>query len=380
MKIGIDAHSLEGIRTGARGRYLLNLLREWADMETGDAEFILYFQKSIPPEAFLNRPKFIKKVLCVPFGMQSFTIYYNFLLPFAATLDKVDICLFPFYMLPYTYRPKNAAVVLHDVAFEVHPEWFSPRHRLPLHLLAKNAAKNARYILTISQFSKREIMRAYGVNPEKIHVIYLAPDRTFEEQKNEDGVRQVRVKYNLTQHYFFFVGSIFGRRHIPECIEAFSRIARDFPDWQFFICGRNLTRPRIEIDERISKVNMDLGRDAILHVNWVDDADLTSLYHGSDAVVYLSDYEGFGLPVLEGMSVGKPVLTSRADAIEEVVGADWPAMVPLPVASDAIFSYFERIASNAAFRNDLIQRGSEVITRYSWRKTAKETLDVFLSR
>lgn len=377
VKIGIDAHSLEGLRTGARGRYLLNLVKEWARMDTGDNEFILYFQRNIPDEEFLAAPKFIKKILRGPLGIKSFTLYYNWLLPRAAARDKVEICFFPFYMLPYTHRKKNSAVTLHDVVFEAHREWFGNRHYWPLHLLGRNAAKNARLVLTISEFTKSEIMKYYTIGPERIRVIPLGPDTFFRQEPQQKLVRAVKDKYGIKNKFLFFVGSIFNRRHIPECIKAFSELAKEFPDYQFFISGRNLTRPRIDIDEIIRKANAALSYEAIIRVDYTSDEEVLALYKNADLVLYLSSYEGFGLPVLEGMSTGRPVLTTNLTAIGEIIG-DYPGTVQNPEDPKEIYTQIKRILTDSSFKDELIRKGFIISEQYSWKKTAEKTLNAFL--
>lgn len=379
MRIGVDAHSLEGLRTGARGRYLLNLIKEWAKIDTGEDQFVLYFQNEIPKKwDFLDSHKFTKKLLRGPLGIKSFSLYYNVLLPLAAQKDKPDVCFFPFYMLPFSYLAKNSVVAIHDLAFVAHPEWFSIRHRLPLLLFSKYAAKHAKYIIVPSKFSKNEVKMRYKTDLSRIKVVYLAPDAIFSNKKDESAENHAKRKIGLKKRYFLSIGTIFNRRFVNRVIEAFSTIARKYPDWQFFISGRDLTNPPLHIDSLIKTANKDAAREAIIRKDFIEDDELVHLYHGADFCVYLSIYEGFGLPPLEAMASGSIALTTNHTALKESVnGAGF--IIKNPGDTNELQKTLERLMTDEDLKDGLRKRGGEWVKKFSWEKTAEETLEILRS-
>jgi len=373
LRIGVDAHSLEGLRTGARGRYLLSIVKEWAEMDTGDDQFFLYFQKNIPSWDFLRHEKFVKKILKGPLGISGFTLYYNVFLPRAAGRDKVDACFFPFYMLPYFYRRGNAVVAIHDLAFVAHPEWFSWKHRIPLQFLARKASKKAKYVIVPSEFSKNEVLSRFHMAPGRVKVTYLAPDAIFSPEKDLDAINRVKAKFGLKKRYFLGVGTVFTRRHVEKVISAFSAIGGG--DWQFFIAGRDLTNPPLHIDLLVSEINRRAGREMVIRRDFVEDNDLVFLYSGADFCVYLSTYEGFGIPPLEAMASGSIVLTTNYTALRESVNGAG-CIIKDPTNIQEIRNALEGLMTNEELRNDLRKKGNEWVKQFSWRKTAEETLEI----
>ncbi len=375
MKIGIDAHSLEGLRTGARGRYLLNLVKEWSQMDTGDDHFILYFQREVPDFDFLSNKKFTKKVLRNPLKINSFSLYYNVHLPFTSQRDKPDVCFFPFYMLPHTYVMRNAVVTIHDLAFVAHPEWFSLRHRVPLAFLSRYAAKRAKYIITPSKFSKNEVKKHFKTPSERVKVTYLAPDSIFSAEKDEDRVNSTKRKFRLKNRYFLSVGTIFNRRFVDRVLHAFSGLVKEDPDWQFLISGRDLTNPSLHIDHVIREINKHAGREAVIRNDFIEDEDLIHLYKGADFCVYLSTYEGFGIPPLEAMASGSIALTTNYASLTESVNNAGYIMKD-PEDARELREALQNLMTDEELRNELRTKGGEWVKQFSWKKTAEKTLKV----
>jgi len=379
MLIGVDAHNLESNRTGV-GRYLFNLLREWSFVQTyhtieydkfTQLKFILYFKDEIPsdiPKVSLFESKLLK--------VSSTAKFVHWDLPWQARKDKVDVLFCPGYVAPIFYRGK-IALVLHDIIYEAHPTWFnwkSPADKIFLKWVSKKAAKKAAAIFTCSEFSKQEIIKYYRVSEKKVIVNYLAVDEILigDKKYNFDEIKQ---RYKIKDKFIFFVGSLFSRRHLPETIESFYRIAREYSDYQFLIGGKNYTRPLVDIDKLIEEKNAALGNRAILRVDFIGDSDLKLLYSACAFFVWLSDYEGFGLPPLEAMSCGAPVITSDSTSLKEVAGE---AALFIKNNSDAeeIYRAMKRLVEDENLRQELIRRGREQTIKFSWRDCAKKTLEV----
>ena len=386
MTIGIDAHNLEGRRTGV-GRVLINLLKEWSKFDLPEdlprnkagLKFILYFKKEIPDDLNLSDSIFSKKILQAPFSWQSNALFTHYLLPKAAKKDKIDILFCPGYIAPVAYKRK-IALSLHDIIYEARPEpynWPSFLDRILLRKVSKISAKKAQIIFTCSQFSKNEILKYYQVSPEKVFTIPLAADECFKQINNQEQIDQIKEKYQIKDKFIFFIGSIFNRRHLKEVILAFEKTANQLPNYQFLIIGANHTSPFIDIDGLIEEVNQNLNRQAILRKDYSSNEDLPLLYNAADLLVWLSNYEGFGLPILEAMACAAPVITSPTTSIPEVAG-DSGMFVKDPENIDEIARAIYRGLTDQSLRQDLIEKGLKQAQRFSWPRCAEQTLKALL--
>lgn len=381
MIIGIDCHNLEGYRTGT-ARYLMNLLEHWAkefppkadQPRTENIELILYFKERTPNDISPKNKNFKSRVL----KTNSNAWFEHVLLPRAIKKDKIDIFFSPSYILPF-WLPKRVkkAVALHDISFEAHPKWYSLLNRILLRGVAKKTIKKADLIFVPSQFTKKEIIKYYKIYPKKIFVIPLAADQKF---KNVGyPVSHIKKKYGVRDKFIFYVGAIFNRRFIPEVIKAFSKIASNFPNYQFLIAGPNYTYPFIDVDELVKKTNHKIKREAILRVDYVQDNDLVFLYNAADLFVWLSEYEGFGLPPIEAMACGTPVLTTKKTSLAEVLG-NYPVWVDDPKDVDEISRKMYKILTNKNLCQELVKKGLAQAQKFSWQKTAEKTLQILLKQ
>lgn len=368
MKIGIDCHNLEEKRTGT-GRYLMNLLKYWAKE---NAKFVLYFKNYIPEDI----PKgldFQNKIL----KSGSNIWFEHFLLPRAIKKDKINIFFSPSYILPLRMPKKvKTAVAIHDISYEAHPKWFSWQNRILLKWISKKSIKKADIIFVPSVFTKSEILKYYKINPEKIFFIPLAADEKFRNVGSPTS--HIEKKYGIRDKFIFYVGAIFNRRFVPEIIEAFVKISNKLPDYQFLIAGPNYTHPFINIDELIKKTNQEIGREAILYTHYVDDKDLVFLYNAADLFIWLSSYEGFGLPPLEAMACGTPIITTKMGSLPETIG-DSALFVENPKDIDEISDKIYKVLTDENLRKNLIEKGLEQVKKFNWGRTAEETLKVLLN-
>lgn len=384
MIIGIDARALEGARTGV-GRYLINILKKWSD--ASGHRFILYFKNGIPDDAVFGN-NFEAKILPSLFGIKSNFIFQHFLLPRFARKDKIDVLFSPSYILPWGWKGKSI-VTIHDVSYEVYPEKIPFLDRFFLKTASRHSAKTASRILTVSDFSKSEIVKYYNIDPEKIIAIHLATDDSFnssytssrchpersETERRISGLPNLFSGHGIRGNYILSVGSIFNRRHIPETIKAFSCIADKLKNLKLLIVGKNHTSPFIDIDDMVESANKRIGREAIYRLNYVDEKNLQELYQKAQLMVYLSDYEGFGLPPLESIACGTPVLVSNIPVEKEIMG-DAAIFVDNNQDAEEIcrktIEFFER----EDLRSDLIKKGLERTRLFSWDKCARQTLEV----
>lgn len=349
MKIGIDCHNLEIHRTGT-ARYLMNLLKYWAK-EDG-AEFILYFKNKIPND-IPDSKNFQERIL----RSNSNALFAHYFLPRAVKRDKVDILFCPNYVAPIFYKG-NIALVLHDIIYEARPDlynWPSIFDRILLKKVSKIAAKKAKVILTVSQFSKNEILQHYKIDPKKVFVVPLAADEKFKEFRREMSDKK----------FVLYVGNIIKRRFVPETIKAFKKVSDKLPNYKFLIIGKNC-------------MGQQINHNKIIHKDYIDEDDLVLLYNAASLFIWLSSYEGFGLPPLEAMACGTPVLSTKKTSLAEVLG-DYPLAVENPENIEEISEKILKILSDDNLRNELIKKGLERAQKFSWQKTAGETLRILIN-
>ena len=267
-------------------------------------------------------------------------------------------------------RDIPTVLTVHDLIFERFPQYhkrlnhFFLTHTMPLF------TRRATALITISRASRRDLVALYGVSAEKIHVIYEAPAPHFRPQP-ADVVDAVRQRYGLPERYVLTVGTIEPRKNLVRLLNAFER-ARD----------QGLVDALVVVGQRgwlyedfFHRLEESPARAAVIMPGFVPDADLAALYAGATVFALPSLYEGFGLPVLEAMACGAPVLTSRAGALPEV-GGD-AAMYVDPEDVDAIAAGLEQYLRDRDLRAEMRKRGFEQAAKFSWEKTARETARVY---
>lgn len=352
MRIAIDARELVGKPTGV-GRYLAGILAGWGELPGAAAhEFILCTPEPVPI------PSSLRAVASLAPGHG--TMWEQRVLPRLVAGAGADVLFAPGYTGPLSGRIPMV-VTIHDVSFAAHPEWFSWREGLRRRLLTRWAARRASRVITVSDFSKREIVRHLGVPPSQVEVIYSgAPASTTTGSPRAPAV--------------LYVGSLFNRRHVPELIEGFDRVTRRHPEATLAIVGDNRTSPRIDLDALIAG-RTSAGR---IHArSYVTDAELASLYASASAFAFLSDYEGFAFTPMEALTAGVPVVLLDTEVAREIYG---PAAIYVErAAPDLIAAALERALFDRDERARVLAAAPAQLARYSWRECAQRTLQVLLA-
>lgn len=363
MKIAIDARELRGKPTGV-GRFLAKILRAWETMPQAQAqEFILLAPEGTAPHAGI--------------------VWEQIVLPRLVRNARADVLFSPAYSGPM-FPPVPMVVAIHDVSFAAHPEWFTWREGARRRTTVQLAARAATRVVTISQFSKREIIAHLGIDGSNIVVAYpgvadlngpssMTDDLSSAARTLPDAARTLRVRDTSSQT-FLFVGSIFNRRHVPELIEGFGRLARAHPDARLEIVGDNRTSPAIDLPGAIRATGLT---DRIHLRSYVTDQELRALYASASAFAFLSEYEGFGLTPLEAMAAGLPVLLLDTPVAREICG---DAAIYLERPDPALIEgALTTLLCDLRERQRLLEAASHVLARYSWTECAAQVLSVLLA-
>jgi glycosyltransferase involved in cell wall biosynthesis len=349
VRIGIDAREIVARQTGV-GRHLSGLLSEWQRSgATRVHEFLLYAHEAIPnlPDGYTTR--------IVP-GSPG-TWWQQMRLPRAAADDRLDVFFSPQYSAPLRLKAKTV-VVLYDVSFAAHPEWFRFREGARLRWLSRMSAAHACAVITISRFSRAEIVEHLGVPESRIHVIPPGvPIRPMPAAAREPKV--------------LFVGSVFNRRHVPDLIAAAARVIRLHPAVSLDIVGDNRSYPHEDVLAAIEREQVG-GR--IVWHRYADDAHVADLYARARAFVFLSEYEGLGLTPLEALTSGVPPVLFDTAVSRESCG-DAALYVPQDRPQE-----LDRAIEQALFDEDtrarLLTAAPVMLSQFSWTRAARETLRV----
>lgn len=372
MKIGIDARTLFK-PSGGVGTYLKNLLEGLSTLDS-DHQYILFFDEEPPQKLdFLEELNFTTRTLRLPLG-QNLTTWNNLRLPFELRLHPVDVFHFPFYTVPLLKSAKWV-VSIHDITYKIHPEWFDWKGWLTFRPFSYWAVKMAERILTCSYASKEDILRCYKIPEQKVVVTYYGVSKDFQPVDNPDKLAQVQKKYHLHHPLILYVGSFTVRKNLVRLIRAFHRlIAEKKLDAYLLLVGRPLS-PSLDLPSLVKELELEHRISFIS--DYIPQEVLCLLYNLADLFVYPSLYEGFGLPPLEAMACGTPVVTSNISSLPEIVG-DAAILINPYNPGEIAEALFEGL-TNGVLREELVQKGRERVQQFSWKKTAQETLQVYQS-
>ncbi len=276
----------------------------------------------------------------------------------------------PYYLMPY--QPGVPTVLTaYDVIPLIYPQYYTAPQRLIFRLAHTLALKTARVTLAISEATKDDLIRRLGARPDRIRVTPLAADPCFTPQSTA-AIQAVREKYHLPERFILYVGSNKPHKNLMRLVSAFSKseIRNQKSEIHLVIAG--------SWDERYPEARqLAVGNELIRFLGPISDADLPTLYSGALVFAFVSEYEGFGLPPLEAMACGTPVIASRTSSLPEVLGDAGLLVDPHDI--DAIAAALERIVSDSALRLDLQQRSLMRAAQFSWEQTARLTLAAYRS-
>jgi glycosyltransferase involved in cell wall biosynthesis len=362
MNIGIDAHSAEREGEG-NSTYCRGLVSALLDEGGGDA-FTLF--AADPAHAFYHSLKRVDGPRVVRVAQGGGVARLAFTLGWAATRARVD-CLHAQYFAPIGYRGPLVLTV-HDLAYLHMPETFPRGLRVALRVLVPRSLARAWHIITLSEFARRDIMARYGIGAHRITVVPAAAGPTF-RPPSPDATTRVLSRYGLKPGFVFTVSRLNRRKNLGRLIQACSLLReRRMRDLQLVIAGKP--------DFGARRFLAHAGQDGTARwVGLLPDEDLSAFYTGATAFVYPSLFEGFGLPILEAMACGTPVVASNRTAMPELVG-DAGLLVD-PENVQALADSIAQIVGDRAFARELGQRGLARSRQYSWAATAQRTLAIY---
>lgn len=392
MVIGIDASRANAQQRTGTEWYSFHVIQELKKLVPAEHKVVLYTKEPLQPDLEVLPSNWESRVLKWRPGF----LWTQLRLSFEMLVHKPDLLYIPAHTIPIIH-PKKVALVVHDVGFERQGELYDDAtigydstivkrimnalvriatlgkygatemdyHRFSMQVALRAATR----VITISKFSRSEIVDVYGFDPTTITVIpngLNTLDEVHVEQNEKEALEQLGVGSN--QQYVLFVGRIEQKKNIPRLIEAFSILRRDYAfAGKLVLVGS----PGYQYEKVQEKIHEHRLQQSVVETGWISNEQLKVLMNNATVFVLPSLYEGFGIPILEAMQQGIPVVCSNIPPLKEV-GAD-AALYADPADPAAIAAQLQAFVSNPELRNEYIERGEKRVKQFSWKHTAAQT-------
>jgi glycosyltransferase involved in cell wall biosynthesis len=386
MRIGIDIRAIGYQRTGDE-TYTLQLIKSLAKFDT-ENEYFLY--TDICHKDGIDK---VKKLLSVnndnfkviPVSPTSKLLWTMYSLPKQAKRDKLDILHVQYIAPLFLSRKIKLVTTIHDISFARYPEFISRKDLLTLKLLIKPSLRKADKIIAVSQFTKNEIIDVYSINKDKIKVVYNGGvAKEFKQTIDVKDVLEFRAKYGIMKPYLLFLGTLQPRKNITFLIQAFIELKTKYRD------NDKIKELTLVLRGKRDGHNYDSGIDKSLEVakseypniykqikfiDYVSNENIPLIFKGAAAFCFTSVYEGFGLPLLEAMTVKTPVVANSDSCFPEII--EDAGIVYKTDSKDDLVNKIKELIGNENLQDKLARRGVERAKFFSWDKNARQTIKLY---
>lgn len=367
MKIGIDIRPLSFLNDMA-GLYqhIYHLVLNLIAIDTRNNYRLLSAFKGFRGEVSIDG-KYVQRFPC---RLSDFVLD-KLSMPIEFLMGKVDIFHGPYFFIPRHIRCKSI-VTIHDLMPFRHTEFLRPEWVLSIKKKIYLSVKRADALIAVSNFTKNEIVELLNIPEERIRVIHNGIAQIFKPVNDTMKIERVKSKYGVNGSYLLFVGNIEPKKNIERVIYAYLSLRQSLNcKYPLLVVGKK-TLYFQSLLEVIRRYNAEKD---IIFTDVVSNDELACLYSGAQFLIFPSLYEGFGIPVIEAMACGLPVITSNVTSLPEVVGD--AALQVDPLSVDDITGAMHSLLYNNELRVTLQRRGFERAKLFSWEKTARETLSVY---
>jgi glycosyltransferase involved in cell wall biosynthesis len=364
MLIGIDASRVTRPRRTGTENYSLHLLRHLLGRPSPH-RYRLYLSQPMADGLLPLAPSTTTRLIRWP------RLWTHVGLSSAMLRAAPDVLFVPSHVLPLVC-PARSVVVVYDVGHRIVPEAHGLLERMYLEWSIRRHVRRATWLITISQASRRDLVRLYGADPERIAIAYPAVDARF-RPASSDEVERVRAHYGLAPRYLLHLGTLKPRKNLPRLIEAFSR-ANLPPDTQLVLAG--MASQRADVLERVLDRTDRRVRERVRRLAYVPLEDLPALYSGAAGVAIVSLYEGFGMPALEALACGAPLVAGNRGSLPEIVTDGETGLLADPLDVAAIADALGRVVNDSTLAAQLRQAGPERARDFSWAEAARVTAEV----
>jgi glycosyltransferase involved in cell wall biosynthesis len=364
MRIAIDAHSIGSGQSGNE-TYYRSLLTSLLRLDSENDYRIYYTRRGALDRLGLRNGRFTPQ----PIWPTNSFVRIPFGVPRELRSRPVDVFHAQFIVPPFVKC--RTVTTIPDIAYEHYPEFFPRFHVAWSSKLVPWSARRADHVITVSHYSKADLVNLYKIDPDKVTVTYEAAAEEFCVRDRGQAREYIARHYGIDRPIVLYVGRLQGRKNLVRLIEAYSMARRRGVDHQLVLVGKKEWMVQ-SIVEKI--VDLKLSRDVIL-TGYVASADLPWFYSAAEIFAYPSIFEGFGLPVLEAMACGIPVITSRGSSLEEVAGG--AAMIVDPFDIGSLNLALERLLGDEVLRNSLARAGIRRSKQFNCDQTAIDTIEVY---
>jgi glycosyltransferase involved in cell wall biosynthesis len=368
MRIGIDATALPAQPVGA-GNYIVNLIRALASVNERD-ELFIFAQPDGRELIGVPESGNFRWVVVPASGIPKRLLWEQAFLPRLAGKTGLDLL----HSLHYT-RPRrlpcSSVVTFHDMTFFLYPQLHTRPKRLFFPSAIRASARRADAIIAVSESTRRDSMRLLGIPGEKIFTTHLGVDPAFHPVRDPEMLAAVRRKYDLPVLFILSVGLVEPRKNLSGLIHAYRSALEQGITHRLVVVGRLGWRYRQVLDE-IESLGL---RGQVQFTGYIPQGDLPIVYNLASLFVYPTIYEGFGLPPLEAMACGTPVVTSDVASLPEIVG-EAGILVP-PGDQQALSQALRAVLADPGLQSHLETQGPQQASQFTWERTARQTLQVY---
>jgi len=365
MRIGIDIRELQIKRFTGIGRYLRHLLTYAAS--DPDNMYVLFGNQNTSFAPMADNQLFY----IIP--EKNTVVWDQILLPRALKKEKIDVFLTPYFKAP-VFCPCKLVVIFNDLMPLLLEEYQTRAYRLKrtyFKLMSAISTKRATKLITISRHTKNDLIRVFGVKPDKIHVVHLAVEPVYNEDSSDDEM--IKDKYYTGENFILYVGNLKPHKNIAQLIDAYHQLPDQMRKHYTLVIGakKNFTYTQLLKQARALDIE-----ERVIFTDWIPEEDLPGILKAADLFVFPSIYEGFGLPILEAMACGTAVITSSVSSLPEIAGDG--ALYVNPHNAEELSIAMQVVLTDKRFKNDLIQKGLKQSATFTIEKMGAAIVDVLI--
>lgn len=368
MRIGIDATALPPQPVGA-GNYIIQLIRALVALD-GEDELVIFVQDMGRSLIDIPGSRQVEWVILADRNPGTRLIWEQTFFPQLIRRSRVDLMHALHYTRPIKL-PCSSVVTFHDMTFFLYPQLHTLSKRLFFPIAIRASARKADALIAVSESTRQDAIRLLNIPANKISTTQLGVDPSFRPITDRTEKRKIVEKYDLPEKFILYVGLVEPRKNLPLLIRAYKKLVDNGVKHNLVLVGRYGWM----FEEVLQQINVLNLEDKVFLAGYVPQADLPLVYNLSSLFVYPTIYEGFGLPVLEAMACGIPVITTEVSSLPEIVGE---AGVLVPVNDEqALYLAMDRVLKDPELYRDLTSKGPKRAAKFSWQRTAQLTMQVY---